>query len=99
MLPGVPGQSGVPGDRLKPNDFGLFDMLGNANEWCQDPHPDHTPGEDKEYEEDVIFTDIRVFRGSTFANPAREIRAAVRSGYAPVHYYFHTGFRPARTFR
>ena len=29
----------LPVGSRKPNDLGLFDALGNAFEWCQDPFP------------------------------------------------------------
>ena len=32
-------RSMLPCGTLKPNDLGLFDMLGNALEWCQDQGP------------------------------------------------------------
>jgi formylglycine-generating enzyme required for sulfatase activity len=65
----------LPGGRWKPNDLGLFDMLGNAYEWCQDPIFYYTaarPGqarEDEEYKEDIkgIKDGLgRVFRGGAF---------------------------------
>jgi formylglycine-generating enzyme required for sulfatase activity len=34
------GQFPKPVGRLKPNDFGLFDSLGNMSEWCHEPSPD-----------------------------------------------------------
>jgi formylglycine-generating enzyme required for sulfatase activity len=96
----------VPGG-LKPNDLGLFDMLGNAWGWCQDGIFYYPPGQhgtaavDKEYNGDM--KDIqdslgRVLRGGAFALPAVLVRSAQRYGGAPAVHYDVVGFRPARTF-
>src|SRR5262249_2262651 len=68
MLPGLPGAFGIPGDRLKPNDFGLFDMLGNAAEWCQDEMGlPYQTGDDDERGSLVIENKRkRVLRGGSF---------------------------------
>ena len=33
------------GPELKPNDLGLFDMLGNASQWTQDPYHRYQTGQ------------------------------------------------------
>src|SRR5262249_34259923 len=105
LLPGVPGLLGVAGGRLKPNDFGLFDMLGNAVEWCQESADDHTPGpggrateamEGKKYIKDDV---LRVYRGGCLFDPPWYLRSANRSTCPPTSHFSYFGFRVARTFR
>jgi eukaryotic-like serine/threonine-protein kinase len=93
----------MPVGSLKPNDLGLFDMLGNAVEWCFDlnvPDPEQT---------DKIFDDApptqpvdakgrRVMHGGAFHLPPVYIRCASRFIYQPDHRSNNFGFRPARTY-
>jgi serine/threonine protein kinase/formylglycine-generating enzyme required for sulfatase activity len=87
---------------LKPNDWGLFDMLGNALEWTQDMPLLYVPGEDKENINDIkkgIKTaDSRVLRGGSFVNQASFVRCANRNWLVPTDRRSNVGFRPARTF-
>jgi eukaryotic-like serine/threonine-protein kinase len=104
LLPGVPGRLGVKGDCLKPNDFGLFDMLGNAQEWCQDSYMDYRPGDDGKASEDIEdkkdITDklSRVFRGGSLVSPSGIVRCATRYWTVPTRTIIYVGLRPARTF-
>jgi formylglycine-generating enzyme required for sulfatase activity len=99
MLPGLPGRLGVRGDCLKPNDFGLFDMLGNAWEWCQDRMGPYQSGEDVEGDTSVKDRDSRLLRGGCFYTQARYVRAAYRDRSVPGYLMGNNGFRVARTFR
>jgi formylglycine-generating enzyme required for sulfatase activity len=95
-----------PAGSLRPNGLGLFDMHGNAWEWCQDKH-----GELKKEEGDSIIEDIgdiedkvykessRMLRGGSFSTDAVNVRSANRSWRGPAYRDNYLGFRPARTFR
>lgn len=67
-----------------PNDFGLFDMLGNVWEWCWD------------FLDPARYDDYRVFRGGGFADEAWSVRASTRRGGAPTMHHPDLGFRLAR---
>jgi formylglycine-generating enzyme required for sulfatase activity len=105
MLPGSPGRLGVRGNCLKPNDFGLFDMLGNAVEWCQESVMYYTPGaegkpsEDREDKQDITDKRSRVLRGGSFFYRSWSVRCANRDWLVPSGRRNDVGFRPARTFR
>jgi formylglycine-generating enzyme required for sulfatase activity len=96
----------VPGS-LRPNDLGLFDVLGNALEWCQDPIRYYEAGRrgepqrDLENQEDIktISRDYgRVLRGGAFTNQPGNVRSGDRGRHAPAGRYGNAGFRPARTY-
>jgi formylglycine-generating enzyme required for sulfatase activity len=103
MLPGSPDRPGVRGNCLKPNDFGLFDMLGNALEWCQDSFTSYPPGtegnpsEDREDKEDITNTLPRVMRGGSFHLPMSSLRSASRTRFVPSNPINCGGFRVTRT--
>jgi eukaryotic-like serine/threonine-protein kinase len=94
----------VPGG-LRPNELGLFDLLGNALEWCQDPtfsyrHANRgKPIEDKEYIQDITDHQSRILRGGAFTYRSRDVRCANRNRFAPASRMNNGGFRPARTYR
>jgi formylglycine-generating enzyme required for sulfatase activity len=90
-----------PVARLKPNDLGLFDVHGNVFVWCQERYRRYPQscdiGDDKEDSMDVISTDSRVMRGSSFFVRAPGVRSAYRNGNVPTQRNSNNGFRAART--
>jgi formylglycine-generating enzyme required for sulfatase activity len=88
--------------RLAPNDFGLFDTLGGAMEWCQDYDRkyDFVPG--KVWDDDlgspeVRPEDYRVRRGGSFMHQPSDARAAQRDPSPPAMPHVFLGFRVVRT--
>ena len=81
----------------QPNDWGLYDMLGNVKEWVWDIYAHDNTGQSTD---PVGATDgrYRMVRGGSarFHGAARN-RAAVRTGHTPDYRVFTLGFRPVRT--
>jgi formylglycine-generating enzyme required for sulfatase activity len=84
-----------PGGTLKPNGLGLFDMHGNAWEWCQDA----VNGQDNTDAEEIKDAPPRVLRGGAYSVEARYARSARRFWGEPARRYVEVGFRVARTYR
>jgi formylglycine-generating enzyme required for sulfatase activity len=91
-----------PCGSLLPNDLGLFDILGNVYEWCQEQDLPYEPGKGALRDEiniqlSIIKKHARLIRGGTFIDPPAYVRSAFRNGLAPSSRYFNGGFRPSRT--
>jgi formylglycine-generating enzyme required for sulfatase activity len=89
----------LPCGSLKPNDLGLFDMLGNALEWCQNGWYWYEVGEDAEDKNPINDRTSRMLRGGSFLFPRAGVRSAIRFWNRPTRLDPYMGFRPARTFR
>ncbi len=88
------GSNTHPVGSLRPNDWGLFDLHGNAWEWCQDS------SRDKKDKEDILYNKYsRWLRGGAFVLRAGNVRSANRLVNGPASRNVYVGFRPARTFR
>jgi formylglycine-generating enzyme required for sulfatase activity len=78
-----------------PNAWGLYDMLGNVQEWCHDNY-DLYPGNVSDPWGPVISSG-RVTRGGTWTHVPGYARAAKRHGMPPSIRIDFLGFRLART--
>ena len=79
----------------------MFDMLGNAWEWCHDARMSYPPGpvEDLEQPGPVTAAQERVLRGGGFFSAAADLRSAHRFWFHPQAPFRWAGFRVARTWR
>jgi formylglycine-generating enzyme required for sulfatase activity len=93
----------MPVGSLKPNDFGLFDMHGNALEWCPDVMDNYVVSIDNlpmlDRADTSVVTDavFRVLRGADFYAPAEHQRSARRYRYTPQNRVSTIGIRLVRT--
>jgi eukaryotic-like serine/threonine-protein kinase len=86
----------LPVASLKPNDLGLFDMFGNASEWCERASPTNDGVQPRKEVPSASATKLYVLRGGSFYNRAAYIRSAFRLEPA-VTRSLYFGFRVVRT--
>jgi formylglycine-generating enzyme required for sulfatase activity len=80
---------------LKPNDWGLFDIFGNALEWCLDRYDLQPTGDPVTSSKEAM----RVVRGGSYSYSAGDLGNTKRMGVhvdSPLPDY---GFRVIRTLR
>jgi formylglycine-generating enzyme required for sulfatase activity len=77
-----------------PNALGVFDMHGNATEWC---HNLYSP-QAGQTDDAVRNNDGRLLRGGSFLGHTSVVRSAFRNFYQPSDRLDNIGFRPSRTY-
>jgi serine/threonine protein kinase/formylglycine-generating enzyme required for sulfatase activity len=89
---------------LRPNDLGLFDMLGNVFEWCHGAYHRREPKRLNPTGQALIISSYNsdtsntlVLRGGAFYCVAADVRSANRYRDLPTNHSSNSGFRLART--
>ena len=79
-----------------PNPAGLFDTLGNVNEWCRDGMRDYDMADAIDPMGPMDMVTKRVIRGGSWVGDAKFVRAAYRFASHPSYRHDGLGFRVSR---
>ena len=97
------GNRAWPLGLVKPNDLGLFDMLGNVYEWCQGHAVRYPTAVNNNISATLIISPysseahLHILRGGSFNSPAEFLRSALRTRLMPLVRFSNDGFRIAKT--
>jgi formylglycine-generating enzyme required for sulfatase activity len=90
-----------PVGSLRPNELGLFDTLGNALEWVEDPALLYVTGQTEDIDNAKLLLidgrSSRLLRSGSFYNSPIDLRCANRISARPGYRDLSSGFRPVRT--
>lgn len=82
----------------KPNQWGLYDLSGNVEEWVWDLYNEYQSGPETNPVGPLLDGPFRMLRGGSWNTLARSVRAAHRSMFSPEGHYQGVGFRLARSY-
>ena len=95
------GKTTHPVGQKQANNFGLYDMLGNVWQWCEDNGHDNYQGAPTDGSVWQGRDSRRVFRGGSWFRASRDLRSASRLVVGQTFRGFDVGFRlvcvPKRT--
>lgn len=96
-------QFALPVGSMRPNDFGLFDMLGNIFEWNHQGYYSYPLSRNAPSDSSgnlIVPKDRpRLLRGGSFDYLALFVRSSLRSDFLPVSRLTNCGLRASRTYR
>ncbi len=86
-----------PGGSLQPNDLGLFDMLGNAYEWCQQPFDDGPSRKPIDQDgNEIVIGNLRSVRGGAYGDRPAYVHSAQRVTSRTVESELELRFPPRK---